>query len=212
MNEQNKKRFFIALNLPQNVKDEISDLINKLGRQNIGALIKWVNFKNTHITLHFLSYLNMEQIKQAKLAMRCFHGKFGQLQFKPGKINVFPNLTSPRVIYLECKQSNSKSVFKLQELLGKKLIQLGLRVDRRQWKPHLTLGRVKEKCNVKIGDYEMQTKEFTVDSFELMESELRRTGAEHREVMSCKLLRDRSNKQITLNYKTRYALYKHENH
>ncbi len=29
MQEQRKKRLFIALNLPQNVKDEIFDLINK---------------------------------------------------------------------------------------------------------------------------------------------------------------------------------------
>jgi len=187
MNGQNKKRLFIALNLPQNIKDEITDLIKKLAKLNKGANIKWVSLKNMHLTLHFLGYVDKELEEQVKLAMQGFQGKFGQLQFELGKINAFPNLDRPRVIFLECKQINSRSIFKLQELLGKKLIQLGIRVDQRPWKPHLTLGRAKERCNFNTGNYKIKTKEFSIDSFELMESMLKPTGAEYRKVISCML-------------------------
>jgi len=153
MNGQNKKRLFIALNLPQNIKDEITDLIKKLAKLNKGANIKWVSLKNMHLTLHFLGYVDKELEEQVKLAMQGFQGKFGQLQFE----------------------------------LGKKLIQLGIRVDQRPWKPHLTLGRAKERCNFNTGNYKIKTKEFSIDSFELMESMLKPTGAEYRKVISCML-------------------------
>ncbi len=184
MQEQRKKRLFIALNLPQNIKDEISVLIKKLDRQNRGANIKWVNSGNMHLTLHFLGYVSTDLEEQIKLAMQCFQGKFGQLQFKLSKINAFPDLACPRVIFLECRQINSKSVFKLQELLGEKLIQLGVKVDKRPWKPHLTLGRVEERCNIKIEKCTIASSEFMVNTFELMESVLRPTGAEYKKVIS----------------------------
>ncbi len=184
MQEQRTKRLFIALNLPQNIKNEISDLINKLAKQNKTALIKWVKPNGMHLTLHFLGYVDADLEEQIKLAMQSFQGKFGQLQFKLSKINAFPNLTCPRVIFLECRQIHSKSVFKLREVLGEKLIQLGIKVDKRPWKPHLTLGRVRERCNVKIEKCTIAPSEFIVNTFELMESVLMPAGAEYKKVIS----------------------------
>ncbi len=137
-----------------------------------------------HLTLHFLGYVSADLEEQIKLAMQCFQGKFGRLQFKLSKINAFPNLACPRVIFLECGQIHSKSVFKLRELLGEKLIQLGIKVDKRPWKPHFTLGRARERCNVKIEKCAIASSEFMVDTFELMESVLRPAGAEYRKVIS----------------------------
>jgi len=187
MNEQSKKRLFIALNLPQNIKDQVSDLINKLAKQNSGAFIKWVKPKGLHLTLHFLGYLDKNQAEQVKLIMQSLGGKFGELQFSLGKVSAFPNLINPRVIFLECNQVNSKSVFKLQELLGEKLIKLGIAIDKRPWKPHLTLGRVKGKCNLKITDYKFKTKEFSVKNFDLMQSRLTPKGAEYKRIINYRL-------------------------
>ncbi len=184
MQEQRKKRLFIALNLPQNIKNEISVLINRLDRQNSRAPVKWVKPAGMHLTLHFLGYVSADLEEQIKLAMQCFQGKFGQLQLKLSKINAFPDLTYPRVIFLECRQIHGKSVFKLRELLGEKLIQLGIKVDKRPWKLHLTLGRVKERCNVKIEKCTIAPSEFMMNTFELMESVLRPAGAEYRKVIS----------------------------
>lgn len=187
--QEQKKRLFIALNLPQNIKDEISDLINKLAKQNSKTLIKWVKPKSMHLTLHFLGYLSEEKIGQVKLAMQSFQGKFGRLQFRFGKINTFPNLTSPRVIFIECNQVNSKSIFKLQELLGEKLIQLGIRVDKRPWKPHLTLGRVKVEKKLQIPlDLSLPSPlatAFIINSFDLIESKLKPAGSKYSKIINC---------------------------
>lgn len=190
MENQEKKRLFIALKLPDDIIADITDLINKLTKQNKSRAVKWVKPDGIHLTLHFLGYLDVQLENQIKLIMQSFQGKFGELQFKLGKINAFPNLSRPRVIYLGCKQVDSKSVFKLQELLGEKLIQLRIKVDRRHWKPHLTLGRVKD-----VGTFQVPpdlinfdfNKIFTVNLFELIESKLKPDGAEYKEVISYKL-------------------------
>lgn len=199
--EQSIKRLFIAINLPEKIKKEIVEFTDKLAKNNKNKPIKWVRGDGLHITLHFLGYADGMLEEQVKLAMQSLSGKFGELKFILGKISAFPNLASPpssrkmqdygeaspRVIFLECEQTNGKSVFKLQELLGKKLIQLGIAVGERLWKPHITLGRVKEKCDFKIGDCAVEPINFSVSSFELMESRLTPRGAKYKEAVSCKL-------------------------
>lgn len=185
--EQSAKRLFIAINLPDKIKEQIAGLLQNLAKNNKNKPIKWVMGDGLHITLHFLGYADGMLEEQVKLAMQSLSGKFGELKFILGKISAFPNLASPRVIFLECEQTNGKSVFKLQELLGKKLIQLGIVVDERLWKPHITLGRVKERCDFKTWDCAVEPLNFSVSSFELMESRQTPQGAEYKEVISCKL-------------------------
>lgn len=185
--EQSTKRLFIAINLPDKIKEQIAGLLQNLAKNNKKKPIKWIRGNGLHITLHFLGYADGMLEEQVKLAMQSFSGKFGGFEFVLGGIGSFPNLTSPRVIFLECEQTNGKSVFKLQELLGKKLIQLGIAVGERLWKPHITLGRVKEKCDFKIEDCAVEPLNFSVSSFELMESRLTPQGAEYKKIISYKL-------------------------
>ncbi|MDP2766870.1 MAG: RNA 2',3'-cyclic phosphodiesterase [Candidatus Methanoperedens sp.] len=177
--EQNAKRLFMAINLPEKIKRKIVEFTDKLAKNNKNKPIKWVMGDGLHITLHFLGYADGMLEEQVKLAMQSLSGKFGELKFSLGKISAFPNLMNPRIIFLECEQTNGKSVFKLQELLGEKLTQLGIAVDERPWKPHITLGRVKERCDFKTGDCSIEPLNFSAASFELMESRLTPKGAEY---------------------------------
>jgi 2'-5' RNA ligase len=185
--EQSAKRLFIAINLSEKIKRKIIEFTDKLAKNNKNKPIKWVMGDGLHITLHFLGYADGILEEQVKLAMQSLSGKFGELKFTLGKISAFPGLASPRVIFLECEQTNGKSVLKLQELLGEKLTQLGIVVDERPWKPHITLGRVKERCDFKTGDCAVEPLNFSVSSFELMESRLTPQGAEYEKVVSYNL-------------------------
>jgi len=185
----NEKRLFIALNLPIEVKSQLADLLIKLNQQN--NTIKWCRPEGLHVTLHFLGYLNNQQEEQVKLIMQSSAGKFGNFEFKLGKINAFPNMDRPRVIYLECPQINGKSVIKLQSILAEKLIKINLRVDFRRWFPHLTLGRVSEKSDKFRFNYQnlnqLMSIIFAIDTFELMQSELTYQGPIYRQIISYKL-------------------------
>ena len=185
MQELGTKRLFIALNLPPSVKSEITDLLNKLRQTCQG--VKWVKLEGLHLTLHFLGYLDETKIEQVKLVMQSIEGKFKEFQFKTAKINAFPDLTKPRVIFLDCQQTNGSSVLKLQKLLGEKLAQSGFIIDKRIWQPHITLGRVKGRAKLNFALVNLPPTSFTITTFELMESILKPIGAEYKELFSCKL-------------------------
>lgn len=179
-----KKRLFIALNMPQEIKDELTALLEKLKKQIVG--VKWVRADGFHITLHFLGYLDENLTKRVDNIMRNMAGRFGRIEFEMGGIGAFPNLERPRVIFLECRQTNGDSVFQLRKLLGQGLITLGIDIDDRPWKPHITLGRVRGNKKLRIKNVELKSKKNTINSFELMESRLSREGAEHNVILSCR--------------------------
>lgn len=189
MAENEKKRLFIALNIPLVIKNKLADLLDELARHSQG--IKWCQLESLHLTLHFLGYLDQATEKQVELIMQSYAGKFGSFEFKLGRINAFPNLNRPRVIFIECPQTNGRSIYKLQSLLGEKLAKLNIEVDRRPWQSHLTLGRVKQAdgkfTSEQKEQQELTALTFKVDSFELMESELTRSGPIYKEVISYKL-------------------------
>ncbi|PJC00627.1 RNA 2',3'-cyclic phosphodiesterase, partial [bacterium (Candidatus Moisslbacteria) CG_4_9_14_0_8_um_filter_36_20] len=59
-----KIRSFIAVNLPEEIKEEIKKIIDILGQSGNG--VKWVEPRNLHLTLHFLGWLEEEKIEDVK--------------------------------------------------------------------------------------------------------------------------------------------------
>lgn len=186
-----KKRLFIALNTPPEVKKKIADLLDEL-RKIGGENVKCVSADNLHITLHFIGYADNELMEKIKEALNGISGKFGKMEFELGRIGAFPHMDRPRVIFLECKQTNGDSVFKLQKKLGEELNKIGIKTDSRLWTPHITLGRVKDNhedyAELSSGYPGLNSaKKFIINSFELMESKLTPHGAEYKEIMGYKL-------------------------
>jgi len=189
MTESGKKRLFIALNIPPDIKMKLADLLNELNRHSQG--IKWCRPEILHFTLHFLGNVDNVTEEQIKLIIQSYAGKFGGFEFKFRGINAFPSLAHPRVIYLACPQVNGRSLTKLQSLLGERLIKLNIEIDRRPWQSHLTLGRVKAGDGKFKSDHKelnkLAAETFLIDSFELMESKLTESGPIYKEVISYKL-------------------------
>ncbi|MFC1678533.1 RNA 2',3'-cyclic phosphodiesterase [Patescibacteria group bacterium] len=187
MATDNKKRLFIALNLPLIVKEHIKEVQDYLSSRTGG--IGWVNPQSMHLTLHFLGNLTDLEERQVIQIMQEFKGKFEVFKFNIGRINAFPNSHNPRVIFLSCEQNNSNSVYTFQKILTKELAHIGIKTDTRPWRPHITLGRVKSKENAQLDfnlSIEKKTK-FNINSVELMESKLKPDGAVYKEVISVKL-------------------------
>jgi len=182
-----RKRLFIALNLPGEIKEKLEIFLRNLDRQNRG--VRWVNLEGLHLTLHFLGYLDERKMEEVKDMMQGLSGKFGQMNFSLKRLDAFPNLDRPRIIFLEAKQTGDQSVFDLQELLGLELIKLKIDIDDRPWRSHLTLGRVKlPSQDLRLPqDLKILPLDFKVSSFELMESELTPAGAKYKEIASFKL-------------------------
>lgn len=182
------KRLFLAINLPLNIKNELADLVVKLHQDNKNKTIKWVEENNFHLTLHFLGDTTEEKIKQINQALQPITEKFNPLNYQlANKISAFPNLQEPKVIFLEMKELNNGQTFELHKQIGEGLESLGFTIDKRPFRLHLTLGRVKFKTSLQIPDFVLKVTNFSVNSIDLMASQLSPTGPKYTKITTFNL-------------------------
>lgn len=179
------KRLFIALNLPAEAKNELENDIIELQAADIHSTVKWVSRANLHLTLQFLGEVPEEMIGGiTKIMAEVFSG-VEALEFQFGLIGGFPNLKNPQIVYRELLELSGQLQF-LQKDLGEKLSQSSLVVDSRPFQAHLTLGRASGSYflpkNLPISNLAA----FTINSVELMSSELSAAGPEYTVVNSLK--------------------------
>lgn len=151
---QNIKRLFIAVGIYPN-KFFWEDF-NLLKEDFSNESIKWVQKEGIHITLHFFGETETEKIPIIKSMMKKAVQNIEPFQIQIGGCGYFEKSKVPSVIFTKIeKHSSLISLHKsLQQLLEENVFP----IDNQQFKPHLTLGRIRQ-----IKDYE-NFKE-TIDDF-----------------------------------------------
>ncbi|MBT9131705.1 RNA 2',3'-cyclic phosphodiesterase [candidate division NPL-UPA2 bacterium Unc8] len=141
MNSEDKNRVFIAIDIDEEVQQRLADIQGKL--QKCDADVRWVVPENIHLTLRFLGYVShLKCIFKATEDSVCDIEPF---KLFLSKIGVFPDLKRPRVIWAGIKESKILSV--ISQNLSGLLKQCGFPEDKRDYHPHLTLGRVRSSKN-----------------------------------------------------------------
>jgi 2'-5' RNA ligase len=173
------QRLFIALNLPREAKEGLSEVLQQFRQQSRG--VKWVAPEALHLTLKFLGDVTRGKQEQIVEELNKISGNRQELTFKPGSINAFPGLSRPKVIFLECMETGGNHVFRLQKNISDKMYSLGFEPEKREWKPHITLGRVKSPDNrlPSFDKAKYHHREFSIGTFDLMASLLTRQGPQY---------------------------------
>lgn len=171
-------RLFIAINPPQNLKDKLSRLILGLKERNANLPIKWVEPQALHLTLHFLGDIADNQIDSIIKVTDEVVSHYTSSEIKLDGLSAFPNLKNPRIIFLDCEEIKN-NVIQIQKKLGENLSKAGFAIDNRPWQKHITLGRVKDNCQLSLPRVTISEGDFTVKSIELMESELLLQGPKY---------------------------------
>lgn len=169
------KRTFIAINLPEELKRKLGEVIIKLKKTNPDYAIRWVKPKNLHLTLHFFGDLNEKQIAQVEEGIEEIAKRVDSFKMKTGDFGCFPNEERPRVIFIEVK--DTKAIHNLIGQLEVMLQNLGFPIDTRPWQAHITLGRVKNHVKFKATGPTLAPEIFEIKSVELMESQLTPEGS-----------------------------------
>jgi 2'-5' RNA ligase len=104
--------------------------------------IKWVNTQNLHLTLRFFG--DMEERVISHISELISEAVSGCKTFllTMDSLGVFKSLREPRVIWIGC---NIPEEFAgLKKAIDRKLEQIDMQSDKREFSPHLTLGRIKD--------------------------------------------------------------------
>jgi len=183
-------RSFIAVELPGNVKTSIGEIQKSLAGRDLG--LKMVRPENIHLTLKFLGNVEKEQIGAIGLSMREAAGVYRPMLLRARGLGVFPSIKNPRVIWLGVGEQ-IEALANLQKSLDEKLMKIGFEPEKRQFKGHLTIARVKGKTDPKrLLELMTKLREFKTDSFTaeeivLFKSELRPAGPEYSKLSTVSL-------------------------
>ncbi|MBU0672047.1 MAG: RNA 2',3'-cyclic phosphodiesterase [Candidatus Margulisbacteria bacterium] len=183
-------RTFISVELPDKVKKKAAELINELKQDSPG--VKWVSAQDLHITLKFLGWVADEKLDQlidltAKAAAGC-----GSFKARFEGLGTFPAGRIPRVVWVGTAEGGGK-LCQLAKDLEQTLSAAGFRSEAREPKPHLTLGRVKDKKGLgslvkKINSVrKAKFGEALVDRIYIMKSTLTQNGPIYEKYQDVKL-------------------------
>ncbi|TEU04748.1 MAG: RNA 2',3'-cyclic phosphodiesterase [Dehalococcoidia bacterium] len=189
-----KIRAFIAIELPDPVKDSLSSLEDRL-RPAEHPYVKWVDPQGIHLTLKFLGNIAPDQVPRIIEAITLASQGTSPLKLQIGGLGAFPNLQRPRVIWVAVT-GEVDPLIALQRGMDQALVPLGFAIERRPFSPHLTLGRLRERASLvernSIGKLVMATKSEgspaqEVKQISLMRSTLTPSGAIYSRLASIEL-------------------------
>ena len=175
-------RLFIAIELPEDIKDEIVEIEEEL-RTFWSA--KWVERDNIHLTLKFLGEIEDGRIEEVKRIVSETSQMNYRLSLNLENIGGFPNLKKPRIIWIGVREVE-KRVVNIMENLEEKFIKFGIEPERKKKTPHITIGRIKgylgkysEKESKVIDGLIYKSRIFRVESISVIKSVLTPKGAIH---------------------------------
>ncbi|SYZ74458.1 conserved hypothetical protein [Candidatus Zixiibacteriota bacterium] len=171
-------RLFIALPLPREIEEGLGKLIFVLKQK--GGHIKWVAPKNIHLTVKFLGEVDEAGVNDISAAVEKTAAKYEVIDGNIENIGAFPDLIRPRVIWAGMA-GDIQTVESIVKDIEDAMAALGFAREDKRFKPHLTLGRVKE--NYGLGDlvsyiksYQLTPMAFRLTSLVLFKSTLTPRG------------------------------------
>ena len=177
------RRIFIAIKLPEKIKSQFVNYQRKWPE----LPIRWTKKDNLHVTLVFIGYVKDEEIPEICQIVEEIAGKNSIFTISLNKIVYAPpKKIPPRMVWVSGEKS--EQLTKLQRALENSLLASPLKKNIKQkslYSPHITLGRIKRwdfkqlEIEEKPSVNEDVSFSFEVRSIEIMESQLKRTGAEY---------------------------------
>lgn len=176
----NTIRTFIAIELPEKIIYTISKVQEEI--KSYGLKIRWVRPENIHLTLKFLGDIKTADTEKVARAVSESATGYPALSLAVKGIGVFPGIKKPRVLWLGIsKQLDLLTA--LQKTLDEKLEAMGFPKEKRPFRGHLTLGRIKSVIDPKtlhdvLKEFiQFESEPFFADRIILYKSDLKPNGA-----------------------------------
>jgi 2'-5' RNA ligase len=175
-------RLFVAVNFPESIKSAILNIQEDLKRSLCD--VKWVNSGKFHLTLKFLGETSEDLLENVKQELEKSVKRQGSFEISLKGCGMFPDIHGPKVVWLGIGKGSEE----LKEIAGRieaAMEPLGFRKEKRGFKPHLTLGRVRSLQNktalIKkvIANEKKDAGSIIVEKIDLMQSILHPQGPEY---------------------------------
>ena len=172
---ESTQRLFIALTPPESVRGAVAALAQPFHG------VRWTPVDQIHVTLRFLG--DIESSRQPLLLDRLSEIRVDSFPLPVEGAGVFPAKGPPRVLWVGVGSGHPR-LHQLRQKIDDALLSVDIAAEVRAFHPHLTVGRATEHAASAVNAWARSHRDFagpvfSVDAFELYQSELRRSGPEH---------------------------------
>lgn len=190
----NSLRVFVAIEIPEEIKQVIARQTVEM-RAAVGRSVRWVVAENNHLTLKFIGAFKPAHLDVFERAVRDVCDRQAPFNITVDGLGCFPNIRSPRVIWIGMKQP-APVLEQFQANLEAVSTPLGYPAEARSFSAHLTIGRVRGQITLeelrilqaqlhtfKLGEAGM----FVVRSVTLFKSDLQPSGPRYTPLFTAQL-------------------------
>ncbi len=176
-------RTFIAVEIPEDLKQALQRLQGEFGRSR--DRVTWVKPAGMHITLKFLGDIEEQRIPELGEKIRESCAGRSCFPVRLSGTGVFPGMKRPRVLWVGIVEG-AEELRAIFQNLDPRLSEIGFSEEKRPFRPHITLGRIKEIRDPKGFKTQMEMHRevvigsMTAHAVHLVESRLRPEGAVYR--------------------------------
>lgn len=138
-------KLFIGVPISVGATDGLGEVANAMRRKayDNGYQIRWVPPVNYHVTLAFLGNTSVDTIAIIRDRLAPALAPLSRFDFEIRGFGGFPKLERARVLWAGIPD-RSGHLAALAGICTRELADLGFRPDRREYHPHVTIGRVKQ--------------------------------------------------------------------
>ena len=175
-------RSFIAIDCDKKLKENIAFFVKGLDKGT--GNVRWTKNQGKHLTLKFLGEITDSQLESINRELKISINNFNSFDLIFRGTGSFPPSSNfPKVLWVGVEEN--EVLRSLQREIERSLFKLGFPKEKRNFFPHLTLGRVKKNQKLKpilTALHQSRDKFFgkmSVDKLTLFKSTLKPTGAEY---------------------------------
>lgn len=192
-------RLFIAIPLPEPAQALIASVIDELDQNELP--VRWTAAGSAHLTLHFLDDVDPSRAELLRLSFGTIAARQPAFELTTSTLGCFPDEGAPRVVWLGLAGA-TRELTSFQRAMGMTLRQFALEPEERSFRPHITLGRVRDdidaaasaELRARLSSEALASRltgeavPIPVERVQLMRSFLERGGARH-ELVATALLK-----------------------
>jgi RNA 2',3'-cyclic 3'-phosphodiesterase len=189
----NPIRAFVAISLPPGMAEKVAQIQQQLDERVGMKLIRWNTADQLHLTLRFLGTVPSDQLTQLEQSLPRSARGIVPFTISLSSLGTFPSAKRPRVIWIGLS-GQLEILRKLQAQVDAETGQFGTHSEEREFKPHLTIGRVRDPRQTLAGFAQAAENlkapvfdPWPVGEFHLFQSKLSPKGATHTIVQTIRL-------------------------
>ncbi len=180
------KRIFTAIDISDETRIQCADYIEKLRSEFADLRVGWDKPEKLHLTMKFLGDIDENQLQNLTEAVEATARQFAKFSLKISKTGAFPAAKNARILWLGVADEQG-ILPKLNRVLETECEQRGLAKEKRNFKAHLTIARLREPQNSarlveKHLSESFESEEFTVSGITIYESRLQKSGSIYQQV------------------------------